>query len=596
MNTRHALPFAALLALLPAARTARADEPAPAPAAPSDPTAKSDPSELTLVTERVVVFKDGHALFVKRGTATADATGHVTTAAVPAGAILGCFWATSPSGKVLGMKASWQERTSVRVRHEPCRDVADLLRANVGHEVVLGLQRENAADVIGKIVEVLAAPVPPPAPRRADTPPRGPAGETVRPLDATGPVSVVIDAGGRRLVLASSEVRTVAAAALVTTLDRHDEVTTRAKRLDVAFGADAAGKPVEVRLFHFGEGVRWIPTYRVGGDLVSEAAIDLQGEVVNEAEPIVGAALDLVVGVPSFRFADVASPLSLEQTLRRTLAEAAPQLMSQRISNNFMSNSAGESDDAGGTGPLGAAPELATESAQDLFVYRLGKATLGKGERASYPLWASKAPLRHVYTAEVKIARDASSGLSRLLRDSAGDEPTSASVTLVPVLHQLELSNGSSVPWTTGAALVLEAEMPIAQNLLRYTSMGAKTLLPLTVAVDLPAKYEEVEVGRTPNAATWSHYSFTLVKKKATLTLRSRRTEASRMSVSLRLGGKAETATGGGTITLDDLHAEDWSGNPTALNNRSDVHWDLELGAGVSVTLEVTFAYYVYVN
>lgn len=596
MNIRHALPFAVLLALVPVGRSARADDPAPSPAAPSDPTAKSDPSELALVTERVVVFKDGHALFVKRGTATADATGHVTTAAVPAGAILGCFWATSPSGKVLGMKASWQERTSVRVHREACRDVAELLRANVGREVVLSLQRENAADIVGKVVEILGAPVPPPPVRPVNAPLSRPAGEVVRALDATGPVSVVLDAGGRRLVLASSEVRTIAAAALVTTIERRDEVTTRTKRLDIAFGSESADKPVEVRIFHFGEGVRWIPTYRVGGDLVSKAAIDLQGELVNEAEPIAEAALDLVVGVPSFRFADVASPLSLEQTLRRTLAEAAPQLMSQRVSNNFMSNSAGESDDAGGAGALAAAPELATESAQDLFVYRLGKTTLGKGERASYPLWASQAPLRHIYTADVKVARDASSGLSRLMRDSAGDEPTGSSVTLVPVLHQLELANTGRAPWTTGAALVLEAELPIAQNLLRYTSMGAKTLLPLTVAVDLPTKYEEAEIERTPNAASWNRYSYTLVRKKATITLRSRRPDASRMSVSLRLGGRAEAATGGGAITLDDMHAEDWSGNPTALNNRSDVHWDLELAAGATVTLEVTFSYYFYVN
>lgn len=594
MRTRLAFPVAALLALLPVGLGARADGPAPAPAAPSDPAPAPDPSSLALVTERVVVFKDGHALFVKRGTATADAAGRVTTGAVPAAAVLGCFWATSSSGKVLGMKAGWRESTAVRVHEEPCRDVADLLRANVGRDVVLGLAKDGKADVIGRIVEILGAAVAPAPARRPDDAPGGPAGETVRPLDATGPVQVVIDLGGRRLVLASSEVRTVTAPALATTFTRREEVTTRAKRLEIAFGADAAGKPVEVRLFHFGEGVRWIPTYRVGGDLVSEASIDLQGEVLNEAEPIADAALDLVVGVPSFRFADVASPLSLETTLRRALAQAAPQLLAQRVSNNFMRNDAGDGEEGAGGGALATAPELATESAQDLFVYRLGKVSLGRGERASFPIWESKAPLRHVYTADVRLARDSSSGLSRLMRDAADDDTPGTTATLVPVLHQIELSNGSRVPWTTGAALVLEAELPIAQSLLRYTSIGAKTLLPLTVAIDLPSKYQEIEVDRTPNAATWNGHSYTLLRKKATITLRSRRSEASRMQVSLRLGGKAETASADGKITLDDMHPEDWSSGASPLNNRSDVRWELDLAAGATVTLEVTFTYYFY--
>src|SRR5437879_3735338 len=50
-------------------------------------------AELEFRTERVVVFKDGHGLIVKSGTAVADADGRALTFDVPDAAVLGCFWA-----------------------------------------------------------------------------------------------------------------------------------------------------------------------------------------------------------------------------------------------------------------------------------------------------------------------------------------------------------------------------------------------------------------------------------------------------------------------------------------------------------------------
>ena len=49
------------------------------------------PNELDLKTERVIVFKDGYCLVIKRGTATADKSGDVFTDEVPDAAVLGIF-------------------------------------------------------------------------------------------------------------------------------------------------------------------------------------------------------------------------------------------------------------------------------------------------------------------------------------------------------------------------------------------------------------------------------------------------------------------------------------------------------------------------
>jgi len=62
------------------------------------------------------------------------------------------------------------------------------------------------------------------------------------------------------------------------------------------------------------------------------------------------AALDLVVGVPNFRFKDVVSPLTLERVMRQALQETAPTLMAQAGSKNSISRLPGRR--GGGTARL----------------------------------------------------------------------------------------------------------------------------------------------------------------------------------------------------------------------------------------------------
>src|SRR5262249_2262633 len=124
-----------------------------------------------------------------------------------------------------------------------------------------------------------------------------------------------------------------------------------------------------------------------------------------------------------------------------------------------------------------------------------------------------------------------------------------------PVWHELELANGSEVPWTTGAALVLRGNVPLGQNMLRYTSAGAKSLLPVNVAVDLQGKWEEQEKERQANALKWSGSTYSLIRKHGTVTLVSRRKEPSAVRVTVSLGGRAETANESGRVTVNDVRA-----------------------------------------
>ena len=570
---------------------------------------------LTLSTERVVIFKDGYGLFVKSGTATADADGHVFTDAVPDAAVLGCFWAAAEGRKVLGLHAGWVETKTTRERTESCLSVLDLLRANVNRDVALGLTKEVAANVKGVILGLLETTPPPPAPPPPGSlPPPSPDGTSVVVNAPIGGTYVLLDVAGMRSVLPVAEVRTVSAPDLATTIVRHETVTTRTKRLTIDLGKEAAGAPSRVQLFYFTPGVRWIPTYRVSGTLDKDAEMSLSGEVIDDVEDVVDAAIDLVVGVPSFRFAEVVSPLSLETALVGAMSyspsrdgrrRADRQLMGQtaRMDNAF-SNDAGPNSGAGAAdGSISAAPELATEALQDLFLYSLPRVTIRRGDRAALSLWQSTVPLNHIYTADVVVIRNHRDGegayrsakeqieLSSDPQASSAIGPSGKSI----VWHELELTNKSAVPWTTGAALVTRGPLPIAQNILGYTSPGATTKLPLTVAVDVQAKWTEVELERRPKAVQWAEHTMNVVSKRGTLTFVNRRKDPSPMRITVSLGGKAETASDGGRITINDGRRADWAEWPWSwwgyVTNHSDVTWELTLAPGETKTLTVEFTF-----
>jgi hypothetical protein len=571
-----------------------------APSSLAIPADGDQPGKLTLQTERVVVFKNGYALFVKRAVGSADETGMVHTTVVPDAAVLGTVWALAErDASILNMTAEWIEEDARR-ELTPCVSMVELLRANVGRKVELELPEERR--ISAEIIEILEyepdAVEPPPSPQ----PPV--ARHLLSPVPAPAPavhggnlVAVATREGGR-LVLGVAAIRSISGPDLITEMEREVRAATRSKRLSIAYGRSAAGRQVSLRLFYFTPSVRWIPTYRISGDLESSARLALQGEILNEAEPIDAAALDLVVGVPNFRFNEVVSPLSLERTLRQTLRETAPAIMGQGALSNVATQRMTEWRAAPGE-PAAAVeglPELSMAGEQDLFVYSVPTFTLAKGGRATVALWQNEVPLRHLYTLDLDIVRHGRSG-GRASRQSGMPDLGDASPLRLErrqVWHQLELTNDGDVPWTTGAALLMRDALPLGQELLTYTSIGGETLVPVTVAVDVRAGHEEKEIERQPDAIVVSGTRFTLVRKAGTITLTNYRTESSRIRVRASFGGRAEAASDEGRIVINDFRAGDWEQQHYMINQHSDIEWELDLAAGAEKTLTYESSFYVH--
>jgi len=368
------------------------------------------------------------------------------------------------------------------------------------------------------------------------------------------------------------------------------------KSLLVQFDPGDAGRDVKLTLLHFGPGIRWIPTYRIGLGDHDKAHLIMQAEILNEAEDLSDVQVNLVVGVPNFRFKNVVSPISLEATLRNALQQAAPQLMGQTMSNVLFSQRAGErrggpqaERTSSGPGVPALPPELAGEGSQDLFVYRIPELSLGAGERAAIPLVSADVPLRHLHTWDVRLSRSGTEAVP-----GGGARTSPVRLLKNEVWHLVELTNETNVPWTTGAALTMDGYLPLGQDLLTYTSVGGKCQVPLTVAMDVRGTYSEEETGRDLKALHFDRNDYVRISKKGTLRVTNYKEESISLIITCEFGGNATKASDEGKITVSDFNEEDWREfrGHRALTGHTTIQWDLELTAGE--TKEVTCEYVYY--
>lgn len=572
--------------------------------------------QLKLTTERVIAFKDGFCLTIKRGQAVSDERGEVYTGEVPDSAVLGSFWATSKQGRILSMTAGWTTTREQLQRAMPCVQHLDLLQANLGKSCKLTLQ--DKSEYQGVIRQVLSEPTsaPPPAPLKelfglapaGDDPIAAFLGTAEAGSGAKRELALLAGLGGAHFVLTTEDgdvalpigqIRTLAIKNMQTTLARTLTRVERAKRLTLRF--EKPGQAEEVRLMYFAPGLRWIPTYRIDLGTQGEkktAEVRLQAEILNEHEDLADAPLDIVVGVPNFRFRGVVSPLSLEQTIRRVLPQINPALAGNfrnDLSNTAFTQRASEfrvpEPPAGlpEAANVDLPDELSATGAQDLFVYSLPPLRLKKGERAAVQILSAEVPYRDVYTWDVTVRRK-----------DVDTAPSGSGVTSPLVLsknevwHQIELTNNTKFPWTTGVAMLVQGNQPLAQELLTYTSPRDAARVPVTVSVETRGSYEEQEIGRTLRALEWDSVHYAKIVKQARLDLRNSKSQAVDVEITFHVGGRATAATLDGKVTLAPFDAGDWEGyrGSPAVNNSSKVRWLTTLKPGESFRPTVTYEYF----
>ena len=574
-------------------------------------------SELNLTTENVVIFKDGYFLIVKKGTAKTDAEGKVFTNEVPDSAILGSFWAIAQQGKISSMVAGWEASETEGKREINCTTVMEIVTANLGASCSLQIRGEKSESVKGVLLKVLANREL--IPEKTDPRDRNRHDSDGRAIEAEILVDTVLgthfllrtEAGD--MMIAANSVSNLTVEGMKTTFEQNVKKLTREKKLTFDFGTP--NTEVELSLMYFCPGIRWLPTYRLnltdkpfqfkgdeGGVEVERASaktaeILMQGEIINDSEDLIDVPLHVVVGVPNFRFKASPSPMVLEASLKNVLVEAAPQIMSNQaidqFSNTIYSQSTSDFRSARSTGNSeglidGLAGDLTTSGGNDLFVYKLKPMSLKKGERASVRILKAEVAYRDIYTWDVTVQHSAHEFAS----GRHGRSPLVVSES--KVWHQVELINDTKVPWTTGAAMLVDGFQPLAQELLTYTSPGGICRLPMTVSVDLKAGVDNQETGRERNAVQWRNSSYSLVNGKVIAEIANNKEYEVPVEVSLRFGGKANEVSDEGKTKLEGFNPDDWSshgGDP--INNSSVVNWKASIKPGECFKPTVEYEFYL---
>ena len=295
MSLRRMLSLTAVFGLC--APIAWADE-----AAPLSALAKMPVKEVT-------IFKDGHALMLHEGKMPVEGPGDVLMDYLPA-PVLGTFWPYSAdkevklTGVVAGQRKVLVERTALSVQ--------ELLEGNVGAEVIVNETPLSLAATKPEGLTYAATVVGLPVRSSKELETVAPPGEGEK-----------LPEKGKIILLKTSEgVRAVG-------LDRIQQVTFRGPhkaavaseefrnllRLKLDWGNRKPAGAADVGLLYLQKGIRWIPAYKVVIDGKGSANVQLEATLINELADLDDVTANLVVGVPTFSFADTADPIGLGQAV-----------------------------------------------------------------------------------------------------------------------------------------------------------------------------------------------------------------------------------------------------------------------------------------
>ncbi len=203
--------------------------------------------------------------------------------------------------------------------------------------------------------------------------------------------------------------------------------------------------------------------------------------------------------------------------------------------------------------------------------------TLKRGERGYYPLFTAEVPYEHVYEWKIGDTLDEQDRYgNRDQREPEADE----------IWHSIRLTNAGSVPWTTAPAMTMQEGQILGQDLIHYTSVGAKTTVRITKAVDIKAEHAESEVDRKRNAAVFYGSSYDLVDVRGTLKATNYKDKRLTMTISKELSGEMVQST-------PEARVERTAKGLKKVNPKSILTWELPVDPRGRVEIEYSYRVYV---
>lgn len=488
-------------------------------------------------TKSISIFKNGQSFVIKKG--NVSATDNVYRLTDTPNALYGTLWFYTTDSKINQITSKLDSVTNVK--SQKVQNFPQLLFANVGKQLII---TTNDDKVYNGVVENFDSPMSPIA---------------------------IIKTNNKWVSIAPSLIKNIEFA-YQPEITAQIETKENKPVLNIQF--DKSGKH-NLDMMYLQNGLSWVPVYLL--ELVSEttANIKLQAELINNTEDIANTDVNLVVGVPNFKYAtQPATLLSFAGTIepRYDMTADYSFAQGQMMSNAYMSERRA----------LPAPPVQVNDVSSatgDFYFYSIKNLTLPKNGRGSYTLFENKINIKHIYECMLKSTQD----------NGSYDPAFSFEPVLADVYHTIEVDNKTKNPFTTGSIMVVDqkTQRPLVEDMLKYTPINQTSSIMLTSSPDIRVKERENVNKVQESVKKVNGYSYKLLTIESEVTITNSKAENVAMSIKKTLDGKILKAS----VKYDSFQ------NPNSdrynINPVDNLDFKLDVKAGQTYTFTYTYQKYI---
>lgn len=314
---------------------------------------------------------------------------------------------------------------------------------------------------------------------------------------------------------------------------------------------------IALQEFYLQSGMNWIPSYFLKLKDEKNARIEMKALIENGGEAIQNAETEVVVGAPQLAFGLKADPMTYDYVTNENPPQAPFGGNAQY--NYKMMRSAGIAESVADEAFSGTFTTEGEKSG-DLYFYKLGKISLAKDAKGSFPVFAKELEYKNKY--EGSIPDYVNFYATRF---------TNNEESKYDVFHSLELKNTAGVPFTSAPVMVLnEKEQFLAQDNMNYTPAGATTSVRLSKAVDVILKNQEEEASRNDSFKKVGKGVFGKVVIKGSVTVENFQETAIALSVTKNVTGEVVKQSDAAQVVKKKNYY-------TGTNPTSEIKWELSL-------------------
>lgn len=486
-------------------------------------------------TKYVTIFKNGTAFIQKSGTVKTEKGTYKWSDNLPE-AIYGTFWFSSPTGKIVSVKS----KSDTVSKQTEWASFFDLLQSNVGKSADLVLEEDKK--VSGDIVSAKG-----------------------NGMDAI----VILKTTTGYLLIKSFDISQVS---IKGDLNQMVETKNMQTTISVNFKEAKANQTLEST--YLSKGFNWTPMYQLDLNEETSGMLSLKASIKNDAENIENAQVNLVVGSPNFLTTSQLSDLiSFQFNVYNNFS---------RNNNLTFGNAATGFYETDSRADVSNSDNVTASGIADLYLFKLDKFSLDKGERAFYPLFETKVRVEHKYVCNLNANATVNNSNYIKKYESYSDNSQ--------FYHQLKIWNNSSNPFTSGTLIINKSLNGVKQALatakLDYTAKENCSYVTISNAPDLEIKEEETETSRTTTTKYWNKNKYVAINVTSTITVHNYKSSKAHLEIKRLVYGELKKS--------DETWKVKSIANHYYVNEGNDVTWDLDVNPGEEKT--ITYSYVVYVR